>query len=191
MLDRLVLVAGLLLAPAAFAAPAADELERLKAGELITRPYSVEGMAGVEAIFWVNAPSESAYRVLCDSARLAEFMPNLSECTILESGEGFVVVRMLAEQGEMIQRRRYDPPNRISWKLIRAAGLRDVEGRWLIRPSSGGTVLSYAVAIQPTLPIPSVLIQAFQNRSLPALAHNVRARIESGGKWIKPDYRRK
>lgn len=191
MLKRWMLVAWLLLTPSALAAPTADELAKLKAGETITRSYTIEGMPGVEALFWVDAPPAAAFRVLSDTGRLAEFMPNLSECTILESGDGFAVVRMISEQGEMVQRRSYEPPSRVTWRLVRASALKDVKGRWLIEPVAGGTVLSYAVAIQLALPVPPPLLQAFQNRSLPALVHNVRERIESGGKWTKPDYRRK
>lgn len=188
MLERTLFALGLLLAPSALAAPPADELARLAAGETITRPYAAAGMSGVEAVFWVDAPPATAFRVLSDTPHLAEFMPNLAACTILEAGDGYAVVKLDSEQGEMVQRRTYEPPRRISWRLVRANALKDVQGRWLVEPARGGTVLSYAVAIQLAWPVPMVLVRAFQNRSLPALVRNVRARIESGGTWVKPGY---
>lgn len=192
MLKRLVLAAWLLLTPSALAAPTAEDLAKLKAGETITRPYAVEGMAGVEALFWVEASPETAYRILSDTARLAEFMPSLSECAILQSGDGFAVVRMISEQGEMLQRRSYDPPYRVSWKLVQPASLvKDVRGRWLIEPSGKGTILSYGVAILPAFPVPHALLQQLQNSKLPPLIRNVRARIESGGTWTKPDFKKR
>lgn len=191
MFKRLVLLAWLVMMPSALAAPTADELAKLKSGETITRPFSVEGLPGVEALFWVNASPEAAFRILSDTPRLAEFMPSLSECTILESGDGYAVVKMETDQGELVQRRSYEPPNRVSWKLVRASNLKDVRGRWLIEPSGHGTVLSYGVAIQPAFPVPQALIQHFQNQNLPPLIRNVRARIESGGKWTKPEFKRK
>lgn len=190
MVRWLLLVIWLGLASAAQAAPTAAELARLKAGETITRPFSVEGMDGVEALFMVDARPETVFQILSDTARLAEFMPTLSECTVLEQGTNFAIVRMQGEQGEMVQRRSYDPPYRVTWKLIQGRGLKDVKGRWLIEPTSQGTVLSYGVAIQMALPVPQALIHHFQNRNLPALVRNVRARVESDGKWVKPDYKK-
>lgn len=186
-----LMLAGLLvLAPAAVAAPTGEELAKLKAGETVVRPFSIEGMSGIEALFWVDAPPETAFRVLSDSMRLAEFMPNLIECTVLEEGDRYVVVRMLGAQGEMVQRRRYDPPHRVHWRLVRASGLKDVKGRWLIEPSGKGSLLSYGVAVQAAFPVPQGLVDAVQSRNLPPLVRNVRARIESGGKWVKPDFKR-
>ncbi len=187
-----LLIVGLIwLAPPAAAAPTADELARLKAGETITRPFAIEGMNGVEALFWVDAPPDSVFRILSDTPRLAEFMPNLSQCTVIEQGDHFAVVKMQSDQGEMVQRRMYQPPYRVNWRLVKASGLKDVKGRWLIEPVAHGTILSYGVAIQTTFPVPQALVDAFQSRSLPALVHNVRARVESGGKWVKPEFKRK
>lgn len=187
----LLSLALLAFAPAAAAAPTPDELAKLKAGETITRPFSIEGMSGVEAVFWVDAPPETAFRILSDSPRLAEFMPNLNACTVLEEGDRYAIVRYQSDQGEMVQRRSYLAPNRVTWKLVKATGLKDVRGRWLIEPAADGAVLSYGVAVQAAFPIPQPLVDAFQSRSLPALVRNVRSRVESGGTWVKPEYKRK
>lgn len=192
MIKRLMLLACWLVAPEALAAPGSDDLTALLAGQTITRPFSLEGMSGVEALFWVDAPVESAFRLLADTPRLAEFMPALRTCTILEAGDRYAIVKMVSEQGVMVQRRSYEPPDRITWQLVRAPGLKDMKGRWQMSPvAPRGTVLSYGVALEPAFLVPRPLIDHFQSRNLPALVRNVRARIESGGTWIKPDYRKK
>lgn len=191
MIKRLMLLAWAMLAPAAVAAPGADDLARLREGETIVRPLTLEGLSGVEALFWVDAPVERAFRLLSDTPRLVEFMPSLDECTILEAGDRHVVLKMVGEGGVIVQRRSYEPPDRITWKLVSSPALKDMRGRWLMEPAAKGTVLSYGVALEPAFMIPRPLIEHFQNRNLPALVRNVRARVESGGTWVKPGYRRK
>lgn len=161
---------------------------KVVAGQTMVFPLHESGMAGIEAVFWVHASPALAFQVLDDTRRMVEYMPAMKACTVLESGPGYVVAKMVGDAGELVERRLSHPPDRIDWTLVHGTGLRNLEGHWLLELSSGGTLLHYAVVVQPALPIPEAVVSYFQNRNLPAMVSNVRARIESGGTWVKPEY---
>lgn len=162
--------------------------ERWKADETRVCARVVEGLDGVEASFFVKAAPEACFQILADVTHLPEFMPGMKRIEVLERDGNAMVVRLIGDHGDLVQRRVADPPRRISWSLIRSAGLREMRGHWLIEPAQGGAVLRYALGVRPIVPVPTAIINWFQEKRLPELAHHVRLRIESGGHWIKPDY---
>ncbi|MNL57282.1 hypothetical protein D3C87_1808310 [compost metagenome] len=114
----------------------------------------------------------------------------MTECRILLRGDGYAVVKQIGDGGELTQRRSAHPPNEIRWALIQSPTLRNMKGYWHMAPLDGGTVLSYGLAIEPVAPVPSGVVVHFQQQRIPPLVENVRARIESRGKWVKPEFGR-
>lgn len=177
------------LAPAARAA-ADDEHARLMRGETIVKSIKIDGMNGIEASFFARAPLDVTYRVLTDYEHLPDFMPEMKECVVLQRGEGYAVLKMVGDGGELTQRRSVQPPDQISWTLIHSVMLRNLKGYWHLTPAEGGTVLHYGLALVPKVPLPGNVVAHFQQQKLPPLVANVRARVESGGKWTKPEFGR-
>ncbi|HEY9898479.1 MAG TPA: SRPBCC family protein [Pantanalinema sp.] len=167
-----------------------DEQAKLMRGETIVKNIKIEGLSGIEASFFAKAPLEVAYRILADTEQLAAFMPSMKECVILQRGEGYVVVKQIGDAGELTQRRTALPPDEIRWTMIHSPGLRNMKGYWHLEALDGGTVLSYGLAVEPVVPVPSSVVIHFQQQKLPPLVANVRARIESRGKWTKPEFGR-
>lgn len=177
-----LLIGGIALAT--MTSPPAD-IERMQHGETVVQDVNIEGVGGIRASFFVHAAPASAYAVLADTERLAEFMPGMKQCLILERLPHGCVVKMVGEGGEMVIRRINEPPHRIAWTLVQGTGLRQLNGSWQVEPSGKGSVLHYTLAVRPSLPIPQNLVTHFQGQRLPAMVHHVRNRIESGGTWTK------
>lgn len=183
------LLASLLIAKAS-PALTGDEQAKILRGETIVKNIKIDGLSGIEASFFARAPLEVAYRVLSDTEHLAAFMPAMKECAVLQRGEGYAVVKLVGEGGELTQRRSSQPPDQISWTLIRSAVLRNLKGYWHMESVEGGTVLHYGLAVEPLVPVPTNVVIHFQQQKLPPLVENVRARVESRGKWTKPEFGR-
>lgn len=185
----LVALAAVALAPVAgHATINSTDRAKLQRGESVIREVSRDDMPGVEAMFMVHAPVEACYAVLADTARLQEYMPACRASSILARGHGYVDVKLVGDMGEIVERRHLEPPARVYWTLIRGTALSDMHGEWLVQPVDHGSMLRYTVVVRPTIPLPSHLVNFFENKNLPDTIRNVRARIESGGKWAKPGY---
>lgn len=181
-----VLLATLLFtALPAQAIPAAD-LARLHEQPYLSQSCEIEGLEGVAARFFVRVPAETCYRLLSDVTRLPEFMPGMKHLDVLEAAGDTMVVRLTGDGGELVQRRIMEPPHRIRLVLVRAPGLKDLRGYWALEPVEGGTVVTYALAVRPAMPVPLKAVSWWQEKRLPELVRNVRHRLESGGRWSKP-----
>lgn len=171
---------------AALAVPLAWSPEAL--AELRHQPQITRRSHGVTATFFVAASAPLAYGILTDHARLPEFMPNLDSCRVIRKGPSWAEVEMRNARGAMVLRREFEPPRRITWKLVKGAMLRRVDGSWTLEAVDGGTVLTYDSEVEPAVPVPRFLIQAIQQDSLEALVVNVKQRIDSHGTWTKPGH---
>jgi len=147
-------------------------------------------MSGTETLFWVKAPVNACYAVLSDTAHLQEYMPACNQSIILSQHPGYTEVKLTSNMGEIIERRHLEPPFGVTWVLVRGTALKDMKGEWAIEPDQGGCILRYAVLVRPAIPLPGSLVNFFENKNLPDMVRNVRARIESGGRWAKPGSRR-
>ncbi len=144
---------------------------------------------GVTATFFVTADPRRAYRMLTDHARLPEFMPNMDSCRILKSGSDWAEIEFRSSRGSMILRREFDPPTRITWKLVESSMLKKVEGSWHLDPVEGGTILTYDSEVATRVPVPGFITNSIQQEALQSMIANVRRRIDSDGTWIKPDFK--
>lgn len=181
---------GLLLGAIASVALASGplDLERMYRGETVVQDVKLNDIGGIRASFFVHATPASAFAMLADTEHLAEFMPAMKSCTILERMAHGCVVKMEGDGGEMVIRRIYEPPHRITWTLVHGTGIKQLDGSWEVESAGKGAVLHYTLCVKPFLPIPQNLVTHFQGQRLPAMVHHVRSRIESGGTWAKPDY---
>lgn len=175
------------LAPPAAAGPgnwSPDEIHAIR-----ERPRIVRRNGGAKASFFVNAPAERAYRILTDHARLPEFMPNLDACRVLKQGPSWAEVEMRNAKGAMVLRRNFEPPTQIRWTLVAGPMLKRVEGSWRIDAVADGSILTYDSEVETRVPVPAFVLHFVQKDSLEALVSNVRQRIDSDGRWIKPDFK--
>ncbi|MEB3186246.1 MAG: SRPBCC family protein [bacterium] len=156
------------------------------AENLAVKELDDDGMVGIETRFHVRVEPAEAYRLLSDFEHLAEFMPSLRTCEILERTGATVVLRMKADLGELVQRRVHEPPSAIRWTLVSSPVLRRLRGGWFIEPEGGGSALTYRVQVEPMVPAPPAMVRWSQTQALGTLVRNVRARLESHGAWKKP-----
>ena len=149
------------------------------------REIEEDGMVGVETDFHVAASPSEAFRVLSDVEHMAEFMPSLKACEVLERAGNTVVLRMTSDAGDLVQRRVHQPPGSIRWTLVSSPVLRRMHGSWHVAPEASGCRLTYRVVVESAVPAPAAMVRWTQQQALASLVKHVRARIESHGVWTK------
>ena len=183
--------------PAAANDPAFS-LETLKSGQAhVTDETKPGGMTWVKAIFWLAEGPDAVFRILRDVERHPEFMPDVKEVRVVESGPGYHVAYFRAGEGlfasEHTLKRTYDDTERrISWSLVQGRP-RDLQGSWHVQrsPDGAGSVVTYSAYIDAGALVPDVVTKQAAKRTIPAMIANLRRRVESGGRWQSDEYRRR
>lgn len=166
----------------------AREGDRLLSGETLLTDRTVADIKGVSASFFVKADADEACRVLTDYERMPEFMPNMDAIEVLEREGNRSKVRMKGPHGEMITVRQREG-RQIRFHLVSAPMIKTMEGSWSFEPFSEGCIVTYTVAVRPSVPVPEFITLHLQRQSLPELISHVRRRLENGGTWRKPGFR--
>lgn len=139
---------GLLLAAAtAWAAMSRPGL----AAEEPSLSFAESGAGGfkVEAGFWVSVSSETAWEVLSDYDRLAEFVPSLRSSKVLERRAGRVLLEQVAvgrvfafsRRVRVVLELRETPFERIVFTDTAGEDFERYRGSWRIEPEHGSTRL--------------------------------------------------
>lgn len=165
-------------------------VEQLKKGEVIVEEDIVEGKSGgVRATFWVNAPPEVVYRELSNGAKFSEFMPDIVESVLKNSGDGFqdVYYRLHFWFGDVeyvLHRVLNREKMEITWNLL-SGKFKRLDGYWQIKEGGNGSIVTYYTDVEPKVYVPHFVTKYLTKQGLPDLIDAVRKRAESNGKWKK------
>lgn len=177
----------------AFTLPVSSEeinIEELKKGKIITEEEIVEGRSGgVKATFWVNAKPEVVFRELSDGGKFSEFMPDIDQSIVKNSGGDFQDVYYklhfwFADVEYVLHRVINKNEMKITWNMLDGKFKR-IDGFWEIRDGSDGSIVTYYTDVEPGLFVPKSISKYLTKKSLPDLVDAVKKRAESNGKWKK------
>lgn len=167
-----------------------QDLEHLKAGEMLSRDFDVAPARGSTIRFFVKADVPTCYRQLANVPDMPKYMPGLDAVRVA-ADHGHMKVLEYKSQVPLIAdftlERHFEPDKRIWWTKVKAPYKR-LDGEWAFAPAMGGTVLSYTLIVETGMLVPNWLAAQFQKQGSYQLVRNVRSRIESGGRWVRPDY---
>lgn len=114
-------------------------------------------MASFRYVREVAAPPEIVFDILTDHRRYSEITP-LRKAELEREGEpapnGVGAIRVLTVAGPPMREEviAYERPNRFAYKILSGLPVRDHVGTVEMRPSGGGTEVTYAVKTTPTIP---------------------------------------
>jgi uncharacterized protein YndB with AHSA1/START domain len=135
-------------------------------------------MASFQYVREVAAPPEVVFDVLTDHRRYAE-ITQLRRAELEREGEpapnGVGAIRVLGVAGPPIREEvlAYDPPRRFSYKVLSGLPVRDHVGTVELEPSDGGTRITYAVHMTPTLPVAGGAVVLFVKQGIKTLLAGV------------------
>lgn len=179
----------------------AENRRRLLAGETVfehvkttTPDGKVSGYA--QAIVLVNSPINTAFKIFCEFDKQYQYFPRKTVSKVLESTPtsaliynefDFYVATIRYTVRYDINRAGY----RINFKLDPRYphDIRDSAGFFLFeKVDEKRCLFTYAATkVDTGLKAPAFIQDYLTSRDLPAMALNVKKRIESGGKWTKSE----
>jgi ribosome-associated toxin RatA of RatAB toxin-antitoxin module len=162
-----ILVAGALLLGATPAPPidlSGDQRQRLGAGDVVVLdtlpPGAGKDTRGATGLAVVRATPAQVWRVLIDYPGHVRYYPRVIAVQVIEADERHALVRYKIGVGPTsfaFHMEKYPDPvrRRIEWHLAegRANSLfRENSGYWQVDETSGGALVTYAIAVRTILP---------------------------------------
>jgi ribosome-associated toxin RatA of RatAB toxin-antitoxin module len=163
------------------------EWARLAAGEVVlldARDLGGGGAARARALVWAEA--EAVWRVITSCEAAFVFVGSLQRCDILEDTGRRVKVRQVIDKSWLLPRQDFifeslrDPYREIHVRLLEG-NLEALEGHWTFQPVAAGTLVEYAVRVEPSFPVPDFLVRRNISRDMPGLLACVRVLADGSG----------
>jgi len=180
-----------------------EQKQRLRAGEVVFEYINYQGREkernGIgygQAHVVVNKPVEVCWSIMTDFGNKKEYFPRLVVSEVVKRKPNHTWVREVIDFGvaelEYVMVQKTDPKNfRSDFSLDPAYphDLKDTRGFWYWEKiNDRSSLLTYAVTKADVgVPVPEFIVKALSSRDLPGIAENLKKRIESDGKWRKPD----
>ena len=140
-------------------------------------------MARASRTIEIGVPPEAFFRVLQDYQSYPEFVPELKAVKVgPRSGNTLDVTYFLDVKIKVYEytlRHVEEAPLRADWQLVRGGELmkRD-SGSWVLEAISSGTRATYSIELELGPLVPRGLEKALEERGLPNLLANFKARAE-------------
>jgi len=202
----LLKIAVMLAAVGAFAAQGQEwskftdaEQKSLLRGEVVYKSIKTTDSEGKlsgygQSMVLVNATPEKAWEIFTQFDKQAEYFPRKTVSAVLDSKPGFALVQKKFKfywvTIAYVNQYRIDAKNhRIDFAIDQSKphDIKDSAGFFLfekVEPQK--TLFIYGVTRLSTgIAMPAVVQEYMQKKDLPAVADNVRKRIESNGTWKK------
>lgn len=164
-------------------------LATLRRGQVVVTPRSAKGGGmAIDAIGWIDAPSEAVWPVVRDAEHFAQFIPR-TKASEIRGTDGdaritYVEVEMpfplknLWSEVRSLAEDLGDGAHRRTWTLVRGS-YKFNEGGWFVHPVEGGTVLGYHLDIALKIPVPEKVLRKAQTKALPDMFAAIRKRVAS------------
>jgi ribosome-associated toxin RatA of RatAB toxin-antitoxin module len=165
-LSLIFVVAALLLGatPAPSVDLSADQRQRLGAGDIVVLdalpPGASKDTRGATGLAVVRATPAQVWGVLTDYRTHVKFYPRVTGVNVIEADERHQLIRYEIGVGPAsfaFHMDKYPDPvrRRIEWHLAQGKSnslFRENSGYWQVDEASGGTLVTYAIAVRTILP---------------------------------------
>jgi len=177
-----------------------EEKEKILKGEVIYKSVKAADSKGNisgygQSMALIKAPIDKCWEIFTQYDKQQEYFPRKTESVVLEQKPGLVLVRKKFKfywvSIGYVNRYQVDAKNyRIDFSIdpSQPHDIKDSAGFFLFEKiAPDQTLFTYGVTRLDTgIAMPSFVQEYMQKKDLPAVAENIRKRIESGGTWKKP-----
>ncbi len=121
----------------------------------------------------IPQPVEQVWQVITDYEHLADFIPNLTQSTLLPSSEGRIRLEQVGAQcflkfkfcARVVLEMTENFPSQLAFTMSEG-DFNQFDGTWKLQPTEQGTQLSYEVSVKPPRAMPVALIEHHLCRSI-------------------------
>lgn len=164
-----------------------SDLERLQAGEIIALDMKSNKAGGSARMqIFVRAPARAIWDVIVSCEKAFVFVDGLQLCEVLEDTGDRAVVHQVVKKGFPVPTQDFvfeslrNHYSGIEFNLLEG-NLKAMEGTWRFDESPAGTLVDYAVWIQPGVPAPRFIVRRNVQKGMPDLLACVRGLAAGSG----------
>ncbi len=178
-----------------------EEIEKIKQGEIIILDQEKEkgGERLIKAVMLLEQPIEQVWTLLCQTERQEEYLPRLKRSILIQGDENGNItefrVKVLFINIVYRVRHHYDSANyHLYWELDPDFNndLKHLEGYYqLYKINEHQTLARYATIVVLSDLIPRSIQELLTKKDLPQSLGAVKKWVDSGGKYVKPEYKEK
>jgi hypothetical protein len=183
---NILLLTCLLVAPAGLKAldtelPSADDLSRLRSGDVITEAIRTDESGGAARFqIYMQAPVEDIWNVIfsCDQGFI--FVKGLRKCVVLENDGLTTLTRQVVKSSWLVPAQDFtfrtdrEPFSRV--EFMRTEGSpREMEGSWEFNDLGNGVLVTHEIRVRPGFPVPRFLIRSVMKHTIPEMLACIRA----------------
>jgi ribosome-associated toxin RatA of RatAB toxin-antitoxin module len=157
--------------------------------ELPVTVIESDGVYRVTATFTVPQSPAMAIAVLTDFERIPQYVPDMKTSTIIERNEAGPVVEQEAVAKFMMFSKRVhlilqisEEAGTIRFRDRCGRSFAVYEGAWSVRPSAGGTAITYQLAAKPSFDVPAFLLKRLMRHDAVELIANITNEIAARAK---------
>lgn len=175
------------------------EKARLLQGEVIYQSVKTTDADGKisgygQSLVLIKAPIEKCWEIFTQFEKQQEYFPRKTASIVLEQKPGFALVqkefKFFGVKIKYVNQYRIDEKNfRIDFQIDQSKphDIKDTAGFFLFEKiAENQTLFVYGVTkVDTGISMPDFVQEYLQKKDLPAVAENVRKRIESNGIWKK------
>jgi ribosome-associated toxin RatA of RatAB toxin-antitoxin module len=134
----------------------------------------------------MEAPPERCYEVVVDFERYPEWVADIKHVEVLArdaAGRGTKVAFRAAAMGRSTSYTlAYDysaAPREVSWVLEKGDITRRLDGTYVFEPSDGGTDVTYHLAVELVVPLPTFIKSRAEGRIISNALRELKTRVET------------
>ena len=137
---------------------------------------------------YIEASPARCYAVAIDYERYPEWATDVKEVEVVDrddEGRGTSVKYKISALGQTIGYKLgydySDAPGGFSWKLEKAQVLSQLDGVYRFEPEGDGTLVSYVLVVDITVPLPGFMKRAAAGMIVNNAMKQLKAYVEAGG----------
>ena len=134
----------------------------------------------------IHASPERCLEVVLDFERYPVWAADVKEAKVLERDDEGRGVRVAYRTAAMGQSTRYTleydysgAPREVSWKLVEGDIMRRLDGSYLFEPASGGTDVTYYLAVELVIPLPGFVKRRAEGKIIGTALRELKRKVES------------
>jgi len=130
----------------------------------------------------VPCEASKFFSVIMDFERYPDFLPEVSDCKIVDSGDDYTDVEMTVtfiKTAKYTIRVRNETDKKVWWELVEGDLFKKNNGLWELEAVGSQTQVKYSLEVDFKIFVPGMIAKKAVKVSLPAMVKNFKKRVES------------
>lgn len=139
-------------------------------------------MAKASVTELLSCETDKFFSVIMDFEKYPDFLPEVSDCKIIDEGEDYKDVEMTVNFIKTAQytiRVHNKPQERVWWELLEGDLFKKNDGLWELEAIGSQTQVTYSLDVDFKIFVPGMIAKKAVSVSLPAMIKNFKKRVDS------------